>query len=104
MKIIYVADDGTPFEDEFKCMDYEFILNHPHLKDVHIYNEHGVKQENLLSDETYHHADIVVVLSQDALSDLYSLTKYMGHCCYGDIDSIGEWVFSHKKETFVKVN
>jgi hypothetical protein len=104
MKIIYVADDGASFEDEFKCMDYEFILNHPHLKDVHIYAEYGVERENLLSDETYFCADTVIVSTQDALNDLHSLAEYMGHLSYGDINSIGRWVFNHRQETFVKVN
>lgn len=104
MKIIYVADDGTSFDDEFKCMDYEFISNHPHLKDVHIYDEYGVERENLLSDETYFCVDTVIVSTQDSLNDLHSLAEYMGHLSYGDIDSIGRWVFNSRQETFVKVN
>lgn len=104
MKIIYVADDGKSFDNEFECENYEFVLNHPHLKDVHIYDEYGVERENLLSDETYSHADTVIVLTQDALNDLHSLVEYMGHLSYGDIDSMGRWVFNQRQETFVKVN
>ena len=39
MKIIYIADDGTQFDDEYACKDYEWKLNHPHLKDVHIFDK-----------------------------------------------------------------
>lgn len=104
MKTIYVADDGKSFDNEFDCEMYEFILNHPHLKDVHIYNDYGVEREDLLSDETYFCADTIIVSTQDALNDLHSLAKYMGHLSYEDIDSIGRWVYNQRQETFVKVN
>lgn len=104
MKTIYVADDGKSFDNEFDCKMYEFSLNHPHLKDLHIYNEYGVEREDLLSDETYFCADTIIVSTQDALNDLHSLAEYMGHLSYGDIDSIGRWVYNHKQETFVKVD
>lgn len=47
MKIIYIADDGKQFDNEWDCEDYEWKLNHPNLKDVHVFNEEGVEFENI---------------------------------------------------------
>ena len=34
MKILYQADDGTRFDNEWDCEDYENKLNHPYLKNI----------------------------------------------------------------------
>lgn len=44
MRTIYVADDGSIFDDEYECKDYEWELDHPHLKDVSVYDVVGVKE------------------------------------------------------------
>ena len=38
MKIIYIAEDGTQFDDEFECESYEGKLNHPYLKNIVFYD------------------------------------------------------------------
>ena len=36
MRIIYVADDGKQFDDEYECLNYEWRAAHPYLKDVRV--------------------------------------------------------------------
>ena len=92
MKILYIADDGTQFEDEWECADYEWRLTHPHLKEIKFLNAAG---ELLLSDPlkeiTYNNAETVIVPNEEALQDLQDMTDYTGFCEYNDINSIGTW-------------
>ena len=34
MRIVYVADDGTPFGDEWTCTNYEWEQNHSHIAEM----------------------------------------------------------------------
>lgn len=92
MKILYVADDGTQFEDEWECTDYEWRLAHPHLSEIKFLNAAG---ELLLSDPlediTYNDTETVIVPNELALQELQDLTDYTGFCEYNDINSIGTW-------------
>lgn len=92
MKILYVADDGTQFEDEWECTVYEWRLAHPHLSEIKFLNAAG---EPILSDPlediTYNSTETVIVPNEEALQDLRDLTNYTGFCEYNDIDSIGTW-------------
>ena len=103
MKIIYIADDGKEFDDEYDCMDYEWILNHPYIKDVFFYDKDENNLEDILSQETYEIADRIIVSNENALNDFRELVSYAGFCAYDDIVECGEWVFDYKKGTFVKV-
>ncbi len=103
MTVIYIADDGTQFDNEWDCEAYEWKLNHPHLKDILIFDENGNKFEDIMAEDTYNYSAKIVITSDDALQAIQDLESYTGYCCYGSIDSIGEWVFDKRKETFVKV-
>ena len=41
MRIVYIADDGKEFDNEFECEHYEWLQNHPNLKYIKCYNEDG---------------------------------------------------------------
>ena len=103
MKVIYIADDGKEFTDEYECLEYEWKLNHPYLKDVCCYDENNNKLDNILSEETYYMAEKVVVLNENVLKDFQELADYTGYCCYADINECGEWLFDIDKGTYVKV-
>lgn len=93
MKIVYIADDGTKFDDQFDCKDYEWRLNHPHLRDVCCYDKDGNKLENILSEDIYHYSEKLVVYSDDAAKDLQELGDYTGYYSYRDITEKGIWVY-----------
>lgn len=94
MRTIYIADDGQEFDDEYECRDYEWILNHPHLKDIHFYDIKSRELNNVFSEETYNATDKVVVLNENALKTLQEFVHYTGYCSYEDIDECGEWIFN----------
>ena len=101
MKIIYIADDGTQFDDEFACKDYEWVLNHPHLKDVHIFDKDGNEFKDIFSEDAYNYSTKIVVANDKAAKDLQDLAGYTGYCYYGQINKSGEWKFDEAKEKFV---
>lgn len=103
MRVIYIADDGTQFDDEFECRDYEWKLNHPNLKDVHIFDNDGHEFENIFSEDAYNYSAKIVVLSDDAAKELRDLANYTGYCYYAHITNVGEWTFDERKERFVMV-
>ena len=102
MRTIYVADDGTEFDDEISCMDYEWTLNHP-LNNICFYDEDDNVLTNIFSEDTYEKTERIVVLNKASLRSLHELAKYTGFCCYEDINECGEWVFNQIKCGFVKV-
>lgn len=104
MRVVYIADDGKEFDDEFDCKDYEWGLNHPHLKDIHIYDENNKEMENIFLDDTYNRAAKIIVQNNNAVKDLQELARHIGFCCYEDITECGEWIFSDDKGTFIKNN
>lgn len=103
MRVIYIADDGKEFDDEFDCQNYEWKLNHPHLKDICFYDKDNKVLGNIFLQETYETTERIVVPNKDALNDLQELANYYGFCCYEDINECGEWIFNNSKATFVKV-
>ena len=102
MRVIYIADDGKEFDEEFDCMDYEWRLNHPFLKDILLYDEHNEKLNDILSQNTYNRTEKVIVPSEESLNEIRELASYAGFCAYDDIVECGEWVFNCEKGTFVK--
>lgn len=102
MKIIYIADDGTQFNDEFECKDYEWKLHHPYLKDVHCYDKDDNELQDIFSEDTYGDTVKIIVFNNKAVKDLQDLSIYTGFCCYENISECGEWIFDDEIETFVK--
>lgn len=70
MKTIYIADDGTQFDDEYKCEDYEFYCNIL-MKLPKSGVSFMTKEKQLLNYPT----------SYDAIEEVY------GNCDYVYIDS-----------------
>lgn len=100
MKVIYRADDGKEFDDEFECTDYEWKLKHPHIKDIHLYDGDGNELSNIFSEDTYSNVEKLVVPDKQAAKELQELGKYTGFTCYEWIDDAGTWVCDDSK--FVK--
>lgn len=104
MRIKYIADDGTEFDDEIACEYYEWKMNHPHLKDVHIFNKDGIEFTDIFSQDTYEYSDKIVVTSIDAVKTFQDFAEYTGYNSYADIIDVGEWVFDMREGEFIKVN
>ena len=102
MKVIYIADDGKEFDNEYDCESYEWKLNHTHLYEICFYDKDGNKLEDPYSEDTYNNSERIVVSTEVAMKELHELAHYTGYCCYYDIIECGEWYFDDKAETFVK--
>lgn len=93
MRTIYIADDGTQFENKLDCEEYEWFLNHPNIKSVEIYDGNNNKLTTYMASDTYENADKVIVPDIAALKDLHELEKLTGFCYYRQIESPGTWEF-----------
>ena len=103
MKILYIADDGKKFDDEFDCIHYEWEQQHIELKKIKFLDKNNNELEDFFSDDTYSKAERIIVPSQKAADELVELGDYTGFCCYQSVKTAGEWVFDYTKEDFVKV-
>lgn len=106
MKVIYVADDGTQFDDRYECEYYEWVLNHPSLKEIVFYDEDGNVLADIFSQDTYEYTMKIFVPTDEAAKELSGLGRYAGFCAYENIDSAGTWVwkvFDRLNGKFVKV-
>ena len=104
MKIIYEAFDGTQFDDEFKCTDYEWKKEHnASFKDLIFYDIDGkVMLGDKLIENIYNNVMKIEVLSNNAVQLIQDIADYTGFCCYYDIDSIGKWSWNEKEKKFKK--
>lgn len=102
MKVVYIADDGTPFKDEVECKDYEWKTA---LKEKAQYVTFFLSideiAEDYLSEETYDQTEKIIVTNDIGIQFLQDLVEYKGFCSYEDITSPGIWVWNGYK--FVKV-
>lgn len=100
MRTIYIADDGTQFDNVYECEDYEFQLGHPHLKEICCYDKDGKELPNLFSQDTYTDVVVITVPSDEAAKELQELAKYTGFCFYEHVTKQGTWVFHEDQEHF----
>lgn len=100
MRVIYIADDGTTFDDEWDCKDYEFRQSLS-LDDIEVYDENDNKLDDILSEIAYNSCTRVVVKTDKAVSDLHKIVTYTGFICYNDIDSPGIWNAKIEDRRFV---
>lgn len=96
MKIVYIADDGKEFNDEFECYNYEWLLHHPHLKDIKCYDKDGKLLSNIMADDTYNYSQVIVVPTDECAKELSDLAEYSGYCYYHHITEAGIWKFEEK--------
>lgn len=93
MRIVYIANDGKEFDDEWKCEDYEWLQNHPHLNEIKCYDENGNRFEDIMEDRTYNYCKKVVVPTDECAKELSDLAHYAGYCYYEQITESGTWEF-----------
>lgn len=89
MEIIYRAKDGKEFKDIIECENYEWLLDHGHLRYVSFLDKAGNKLKDIMSEDTYFNAEKIIVPSDKCAEDLRSLADYTGFCCYDKIKEKG---------------
>ncbi len=96
MKIIYQAEDGTTFDNEFDCLAYEETKTYNFIYSIDFFDSFGDKysivKENLFNDNWYYSCEKIHIHNQDELSELLRLSRDCGWCeFYEQIDSVGVW-------------
>ena len=99
MKIIFVANDGKQFDDEWECEQYEASLIHTHLTSIIFYNADGETYridtkdyKNMFDEDIYNDAEKVIIHTEEELADFLWLTETCGWIEFNQIDSVGTWV------------
>lgn len=95
MRTIYIADDGTWFDDEFECEGYEFLCNLPedHLE---FYSANGkLMSGSPLDSHIYNFSEKIVIPDEISLEHLHKVADFCGWCEWDRIDSIGTWVWKN---------
>lgn len=106
MRVLYIADDGKEFDNEFECEHYEWLQKHPHLNEIKCYDKDDKLFEDIMADETYNYCQKVVVPTDECAKELSDLADYTGYYYYSHITEAGTWVFEEKGTDgrFVKVD
>lgn len=105
MRVVYIADDGKEFDNEFECEHHEWMLKHQNLKYIKIYNEEDELFEDILSDDAYNYSRKVIVPTDLAAKELQDWAVYSGYCYFEHITESGIWMYEEKGHDgkFVKV-
>ncbi len=94
MRTLYIADDGTEFDDEWECENHEWRYSHK-MDDVTFYDKYGNELEDKVSEDTYNDCAKIVVESEEGVEDIQALVDYTGFLGYESIDSPGTWIFNN---------
>ena len=103
MKILYQADDGTMFENEWDCEDYEAKINHPCLKNIEFFTKENCiyfinDEKKFFLDDIYDDCWKIIIHNIDEFNDLVWLTDYCGWCEFKQITEPGVWI-RHESES-----
>jgi hypothetical protein len=94
MRVIYIADDGKEFDNEYNCKDYEWKLNREGMDEgLHMYDINGDELTDYLEASTYNQVMTITIDDEDALQYIKDVSKYTGFCEYDSIDKCGMWVY-----------
>lgn len=99
MKTLYIADDGTEFDNEFDCENYEEIETHKEVLDIDFFdiNDNPIEmtKDTVFDDRNYFNVYRIVIHSEKELSALNWLAEYCGWCEFEPeyIDSVGTWIY-----------
>ena len=94
MRILYIAYDGTEFDSQFDCEDYEETKRHQSLYDIDVYDKDGgiIHFTGFDNDWFYHKAERVVLRNDKEVEDILWLAEYTGWCEFEQLTSVGTWV------------
>ena len=105
MRVIHIAEDGTLFDNEFECRDYEFIISLKDIKKISCYNDDCELMTDLLSQDTYDYGNTIIIETLEALKTFHKIADYCGWCEWDRIDSVGIWKWQDDGfyEKFIKI-
>ena len=97
MRTVYMANDGTLFDDEYECQEYEWKQKYgADLDTITFLDDEGNTLGDPLSDEVYRAVEMVIVPTVAAAAALRALSDYAGFCAYENINKSGKWYYHHE--------
>lgn len=115
MDILYRANDGTIFNEEWDCEQYEekLILLQLGIDKIRFFDENGkeylIKKEAIFDDNYYYDCVKIIVENEKQLKALQRLASYCGWCEFEEqITSPGIWIrqesndYAHRYEGYWK--
>ena len=103
-RITYIAYDGTEFEDELDCINYEMICDLCKGTLKMYIGDKEVCKDVMITDETYNAVTKIIVNSEYDLELLRRLENEYGFMSYSDINSVGTWMFKTNDGLFALGN
>lgn len=97
MKIIYEANDGTIFDNEYDCLFYEEKKDHLNLENILLYTRDNIKLgfnfNDILNEKYYNYSEKIILHNEKEFKDFIWLAEYCGWCEWYDfITSSGTWI------------
>ena len=106
MRTIYIADDGTEFDNYHECEYYEFTSKYPRVQNIVFLDINGNDVSDPMSEDGYSSVETIIVPDREAVDQLNEIGEYTGFCCYEDITSAGTWKFDNDPydPRFIKIS
>lgn len=97
MRIVYIADDGTQFDDKFECEDYEWGLQHTNLNRIRFMDEDYVNIQykyDFSDGYLYFNTNTIYVPDEQCVKELIELAEYAGWGEWDNITEPGLWAWN----------
>lgn len=95
MKIIYIAEDGTPFKNEEDCYYYEQFLRFPEIYNIKFFDEknkeYHINADSFPSYSIYNNCEALMIHNNAELIGLHWLSSEYGWCEFEQITEPGFW-------------
>lgn len=103
MKTVYMADDGTQFDNKYDCEDYEFGMKMKLPKSgLKFKNLFGTELSRIHSEQTYMDANIIEAPTKEDVELLHKIAEVAGFELYLEINSPGVWIWYGPTRSFKK--
>ena len=96
MRTVYIADDGTQFEDMYECEAHEAMGKHPELFDILLFNSkderYQITKKNFNDDHIYEDAERICVMTDAEVACLQWFAEWHGYSEFEQITEPGVWI------------
>lgn len=95
MRIVYIAADGTEFDNAWDCETYEDKMKYPELKNIAFYDQENniyFIGDDLFDSDIYNNCEKVLIHNENEYNAFQWLAEECGYCEFSDfITSAGFW-------------
>lgn len=100
MKIIYIADDGTQFDNRIDCEEYEQRSFEEEINiKIFDYQNYLIPSSQIAIDYDYVYK--IIIFDMKDLEDIKRIQQYYGF--YPDVNSIGTWIYNEDNQCWIKI-